>query len=193
VKGKWRGGTRVGGGCRVKTTLWGAFYRASEGAERPGCEGEWWSLVGELKSMVMVRGGIGIERVVLVLGTEGLGDAWFPWRRRPEGALHNGDGQTGGGGAVIRRRKMTAWWAFVGRVAEKPPGMVQGFQAGRAQWAEMGQQAGRTGRYGGLHYEKSKERLTSGLPRIPGQTDFGPLGRIEKKFLDFDSRNEIQI
>jgi hypothetical protein len=81
----------------------------------------------------------------------------------------------------------------VGRVAEKPPGMVQGFQAGRAQWAEMGQQAGRTGRYGGLHYEKSKERLTSGLPRIPGQTDFGPLGRIEKKFLDFDSRNEIQI
>jgi hypothetical protein len=39
--------------------LWDAFYRASEGAERPGCEGEWWPSVGELKYMVMARGGMG--------------------------------------------------------------------------------------------------------------------------------------
>jgi hypothetical protein len=30
----------------------------------------------------------------------------------------------GSGGAVIGRRKMMAWWAFVGHVAEKPPGLV---------------------------------------------------------------------
>jgi hypothetical protein len=105
-----------------------------------------------------------------------------PVRKRwAEGALRSSDGQTGSDGAVIERRKTTAWWAFVGRVAEKPPGLVQGFWAGRAQWAEMGQKAGRTGRYGGLHDEKSKERLTGGLPRIPGRTDFGPRGRIEKQ------------
>jgi hypothetical protein len=28
-------------------------------------------------------------------------------------------------------RKTTAWWAFVGHVAKKPPGLLQGFQAGR--------------------------------------------------------------
>jgi hypothetical protein len=27
-----------------------------------------------------------------------------------------------------------------------------------------------------------KERLTGGLPWIPGRTDFGPRGRIEKGF-----------
>jgi hypothetical protein len=59
----------------------------------------------------------------------------------------------GSGGAVIGRRKMMAWWAFVGHVAEKPPGLVQGFRAGRVQWAEMGQKVGRTGRYGGLRDE----------------------------------------
>jgi hypothetical protein len=42
--------------------------------------------VGELKYMVMARGGMGIEWAVPVLGVEGLGDAWFQWRRRPEGA-----------------------------------------------------------------------------------------------------------
>jgi hypothetical protein len=105
--------------------LWGAFYRASEGAERPRCEGEWWSSVGELKYMVMARGGMGIKWAVPILGVEGLGNARFPWRRRPEGALHSGDGQTGGGGAVIRRTKMTAWWAFVGRKAEKPTGLAK--------------------------------------------------------------------
>jgi hypothetical protein len=48
----------------------------------------------------------------------------------------------------------------------------------------MGQKAGWTGRYGGLHDEKSRkrERLTGGLPRIPDRTDFGPRGRIEKCF-----------
>jgi hypothetical protein len=57
----------------------------------------------------------------------------------------------------------------MGRVTEKPPGLVQGFRAERVQWAEMGQKAGRTGRYGGLCDEKlKKERLTGGLPRIPG-------------------------
>jgi hypothetical protein len=74
--------------------------------------------------------------VVPVSGAEGLGDAWFPWRR-PEGARHSGDGQMGGDVMVIGRRKMTAWWAFVGHAAEKPPGLVQGFQTRRAQWAEM--------------------------------------------------------
>jgi hypothetical protein len=67
---------------------------------------------------------------VPVLGAEGLGTAWFLWRRRPEGTLCNGDGQTGGGGVVIRRRKTTAWWAFLRHTAEKPPGLVQGFRAG---------------------------------------------------------------
>jgi hypothetical protein len=75
--------------------------------------------------------------------------------------------------------------AFVSRATEKPPGSVQGFWAGRAQWAEMGQKAGQTERYGGLHDGKSKERLTGGLPRIPGQTDFGPRRRIEKKVFRF--------
>jgi hypothetical protein len=51
----------------------------------------------------------------------------------------------------------------------------------------MGQKAERTGRYGGLRDEKSKERLMGGLPRIPGRTDFGSRGRIEKKFSNFDS------
>jgi hypothetical protein len=105
--------------------LSGAFYRASEGAERPGCEGEWWPSVGELKYMVMARGGMGIEWAVPVLGVEGLGDGWFPWRRRPEGARRSGDGQMGGGGAVIKRTKMTAWWAFVGCTAEKPTGLAK--------------------------------------------------------------------
>jgi hypothetical protein len=105
--------------------LWGAFYGASEGAKRPGCEGEWWPSVGELKYMVMARGGMGIEWAVPVLEVEGLGDAWLPWRRRPEGALRSGDGQTGGGGAVIRRTKTTAWWAFVGRTTEKPTGLAK--------------------------------------------------------------------
>jgi hypothetical protein len=42
------------------------------------------------------------------------------------------------------------------------------------RWAELGQKAGRTGRYGGLHEEKSeKERLTGRLPRIPGRKWFG--------------------
>jgi hypothetical protein len=94
-------------------------------AERSGCEGEWWPSVGELKYMVMARGGMGIEWVVPVLGVEGLGDAWLPWRRRPEGARRSGDGQTGSGGAVIRRTKTTAWWAFVGRTAEKPTGLAK--------------------------------------------------------------------
>jgi hypothetical protein len=68
-------------------------------------------------------------------------------------------------------------------VAEKPPGLVQGFRAGRVQWAEMGQKARRTERYGGLRDEKiKKETLTGGLPRIPGRTDFRPRGRIEKGF-----------
>jgi hypothetical protein len=129
----------------------------------------------------MARGGIGIERAVPVSGAEVLGNAWFPWRRRPKGARRNGDGQTGGGGAVIGRRKTTAWWAFVGRAAEKQPGLVQGFRARRAQWAEMGQKAGQTGCYGGLRDEKSKERSTGVSPRIPGRTYFGPRGKIEKK------------
>jgi hypothetical protein len=60
----------------------------------------------------------------------------------------------GGCGAVIGRRKTTGWWAFVGRVVEKTPGLVQGFRAGRVQWAEMGQKGERTGRYGGLRDEK---------------------------------------
>jgi hypothetical protein len=51
----------------------------------------------------------------------------------------------GGGGTVIERRKTTAWWAFVGHTAEKPPGLVHGFRAGTVQWAQMGQKAGRTG------------------------------------------------
>jgi hypothetical protein len=85
--------------------LWGAFYRASEGAEWLGCEGEWWPSVGELKYMVMAQGGMGIEWTVPVLGVEGLEDAWFPWRRQPEGALRSGDGQTGGGGASSGRRR----------------------------------------------------------------------------------------
>jgi hypothetical protein len=68
---------------------------------------------------------MGIEWAVPVLGVEGLGDAWFPWRRRPEGALLSDDGQTGSGGAVIRRTKMTAWWAFVGRTTEKPTGLAK--------------------------------------------------------------------
>jgi hypothetical protein len=106
-------------------------------------------------------------------------------KRWLEGALRSGDGQTGGGGTVIGRRKTMAWWPFVGRAAEKPPGLVQGFRVGRAQWAEMGQKAGRTGRYSGLRDEKSKERLTGGLPRIPGRTDFGLRGRIEKKVFRF--------
>jgi hypothetical protein len=103
----------------------GAFYRASEGAEQPGCAGEWWPSVGELKYMVMARGGMGIEWAMHVLGVVGLGDTWFPWRRRSEGARRSGDGQTGGGGAVIRRTKMTSWWAFVGRTAEKPTGLAK--------------------------------------------------------------------
>jgi hypothetical protein len=72
----------------------------------------------------------------------------------------------------------------VDRTAEKPPRLVQGFWAGRVQWAEMGQKAGRTGRNGGLRDKKikKKERLTGGLPRIPGRTDPGPRGRIEKDF-----------
>jgi hypothetical protein len=69
-------------------------------------------MVGELKLMIMAQGGIRIERAVLVSGAEVLGNAWFPWRRRPEGARRSGDDQTGGGGAVIGRRKTTAWWAF---------------------------------------------------------------------------------
>jgi hypothetical protein len=77
----------------------GAFYRPGEGEERSGCEGECWPSVGEFKSTVMARGGIGIERVALILGAEGLGDAWFPWRRRPEGVerrhLDGGDGTLG--------------------------------------------------------------------------------------------------
>jgi hypothetical protein len=60
----------------------------------------------------------------------------------------------GGYGAVIGRRKTTAWWAFVGRAAEKPPRLVQGFWAGRVQWAEMGQKGERTWRNGGLRDEK---------------------------------------
>jgi hypothetical protein len=81
--------------------------------------------VGELKYMVMVWGGMGIEWAVPVLGVEGLGDTWLPWRRRPEGALRSDDGQTGGGGTVIRRMKTTAWCAFVGRTTEKPTGLVK--------------------------------------------------------------------
>jgi hypothetical protein len=50
-----------------------------------------------------------------------------------------------------------AWWAFVGHAVEKPLGLVQGFQAGRVQWAEMGQKVGRTVRYGGLRDEKLKK------------------------------------
>jgi hypothetical protein len=46
------------------------FYRTSEGAEQPGCEGEWWPSVGELKYMVMAQGGIGIEWAVPVLGVD---------------------------------------------------------------------------------------------------------------------------
>jgi hypothetical protein len=49
---------------------------------------------------------------------------------------------------------MTAWWAFVGHVVEKPLGLVQGFRAGMVQWAEMVLKAGWTGRYGGLRDEK---------------------------------------
>jgi hypothetical protein len=78
-------------------------------------------------------------------------DFIFPWCVCDwRGAQCSGDGQTGGDGAVIGRRKMMARWAFMGRVTEKPPGLVQGFRAERVQWAEMGQKAGRTGRYGGL-------------------------------------------
>jgi hypothetical protein len=49
---------------------------------------------------------------------------------------------------------------------------------------QLGQKARRTGRYGGLRDEKlrKRERLTGALPRIPGRTDFGPRGRIEKGF-----------
>jgi hypothetical protein len=36
-----------------------------------------------------------------------------------------------GGGTVGSGRKTTAWWAFVGCMAEKPPRLLQGFQAGR--------------------------------------------------------------
>jgi hypothetical protein len=64
------------------------------------------------------------------------------------------------------------------------------------QWAELGQKkVGRTGRYGGLHDEKSRKRkrLMGGLPRIPGQTNFWAALRNRKCFSDFDSRNEIQI
>jgi hypothetical protein len=61
-------------------------------------------------------------------------------------------------GPVIGRRETTAWWAFVGHAAEKPLGLVQGFQAGRVQWAEMGQKVERTGRYGGLRDEKFKKK-----------------------------------
>jgi hypothetical protein len=50
-----------------------------------------------------------------------------------------------------------AWWAFVGHSAEKPPWLVQGFQAGRVQWAEMDQKAEQTRRYGGLRDEKLKK------------------------------------
>jgi hypothetical protein len=135
VKGKWKGGTRVRGRCGAKMVLWGAFYRASEGAERPGCEGEWWPSVGELKYMVMARGGMGIEWAVPVLGVEGHGDAWLPWRRRPEGALRSGNGQTGSRGAVIRRTKTTAWWAFVGRTAEKPTGLAKRNASSRNEMA----------------------------------------------------------
>jgi hypothetical protein len=43
-------------------------------------------------------------------------------------------------------------------------------EEGRVYWAELGQKAERSGRYVGLHDEKSRkrERLTGGLPRIPG-------------------------
>jgi hypothetical protein len=53
-----------------------------------------------------------------------------------------------------------------------------------AEWVAQGQKAGQTGRYGGLRDEKSRrrERLTGGLPRISGRTNFGPRGRIEKGF-----------
>jgi hypothetical protein len=177
VKGKWRGGTQVGGGCGAKTAPWGTFYRAMEGAERPGCKGEWWPSVGELKSMVMARGEIGIKPAVPVSGAEGLGDAWFPRRRRPEGSWRWPNG-----------------WRRHDHREEEDDGLVglcgpHGWEATRtgaslsgqrAQWAEMGPKAGWTGRYGGL-------------PWIPGWTDFASWGRIEKSFLDFDSRNEIQI
>jgi hypothetical protein len=68
---------------------------------------------------------MGIEWAVPILGVEGLGNARFPWRRRPEGALRSGDGQMGDGGAVIRRTKTTAWWAFVGHMAKKPTGLAK--------------------------------------------------------------------
>jgi hypothetical protein len=42
--------------------------------------------------------------------------------------------------AAARRcwRKTTAGWAFVGRMAEKPPGLVQGFRAGRETKTVLG-------------------------------------------------------
>jgi hypothetical protein len=38
----------------------------------------------------------------------------------------------------------------VGRAAEKQPGLVQGFRARRAQWAEMGQKDGSPGLAGSM-------------------------------------------
>jgi hypothetical protein len=42
----------------------------------------------------------------------------------------------GGGGAVIERRKTTAWWAFVGHTAEKPPGLVGPGWCSGLRWAK---------------------------------------------------------
>jgi hypothetical protein len=58
----------------------------------------------------------------------------------------------------------------VGRCKVIGPGEEGGCR--RLSWAKKD---GRAGRYGGLRDEKSRkrERLTGGLPRIPGQTDFG--------------------
>jgi hypothetical protein len=93
----------------------------------------------------------------------------------------------------LRRREVDdsrSWVELLGRKAVqagRPAGPVQGFWVGRGRrqwWAEMGQKARWTGRYGGLDDEKirKRERLTGGLPRIPGRTDFWPRGRIEKGF-----------
>jgi hypothetical protein len=61
-----------------------------------------------------------------------------------------------------------------GTPAGRPTGPVRGFQAGRGRrvrWAEMGQEARRTGRADGLtmRNQKNKNWLTGGLPRLPGR------------------------
>jgi hypothetical protein len=57
-------------------------------------------------------------------------------------------------------------------------GQCKVFWSGLEGWCSglsWAKKAGRTGRYGVLRDEKSeKERVTGGLPRLPGQNWFGP-------------------